>query len=166
MNIVHLNDLNPLSRLRVAEQVSGYSATPGNGVAPVSIEDILETEHAFVAWQRTDLAGFVRAKNEVHHVEEGVSYQQIGSLMVTESFRGQKVAVDLVENMTDLVVVGGITPYAFVNAQSRTAFTRNEYRAAGPDEIPFATSQFGNQAMVYADQNFEQHHAALLQQNR
>lgn len=149
MNITHIHDLNPLAQRNVAIAVAWESCAPNSDFAPVAVEELEASELAVAAIDGGQLAGYVRAKNEIHATDEGITYRQIGSLFVAEAFRGQNLAYELVDTITTFAVWQGANPFAFVNIRGRRAFEKSGYRPALPDELPFAKSVLGNEAVVY-----------------
>lgn len=152
MNIHHYQDLNPLAQRSVSIEIAWQSQLPASEIVPVSVEDVAATELAVVATEGTQVAGFVRAKNETFVADDGLKYRQIGSLFVAEAFRGQDLAHELVSTITSFVVWEGFTPFAFANEKGRGAFIKSGYRSAEPGEVAFASSRLGNEPFVYPRQ--------------
>lgn len=145
----HLSTLEAHQQLSIAEYVVGRSRQPDAGIAPVAVDELLETELAVVAWEGTEFAGFMRAKNTIETSPSGFQYRQIGMLVVAEQFQGMGLSRVLIEDVTQFVIEDQVIPYAFSSPASQHSFLRCGYTVALPGELDaFGQSMFGNEGMV------------------
>jgi hypothetical protein len=163
MEISYLDGLGASEQENIARYISSYSVSSDSQISKVTIEEILESNIALVALADGDFAGFIRTKNGINVNNYGYSCQQVGSLVVASSFRGQAIAPELVKDMTECVVLEGIMPFAFANRQCKEIFVNNDYTSALIGEIPMlASSELGNEAMVYPISNFHKHNVFIV----
>ena len=153
----HLMTLDARQQLSIAESVAERSQRPDASIAPITVDQLLETELAVVAWEGDEFAGFMRAKNTIETSPSGYQYRQIGTLVVAEQFRGMGLSRVLIEDVTQFVIEDQVIPYAFSSPASKRAFLRCGYTIALPGELDaFVQSMFGNEGMVLPYSHIEE----------
>ena len=146
------DELSKSMQLAVATKVANFCTNTNeiNGIIPLSIDEIMETQWAIVSTVNEKFAGYVRLKQEIVHEKTLRTYQSIGTLVVAGAFQGNGIGAELVSKITDDIFTTTNIPFAHCNSLSLKSFQTAGYIAAMPGVLPAAaTSAYNNRSLIF-----------------
>lgn len=142
--------LCPELRHQTAKTVA-HLATAEPSMADIDPRNIYYSSSAYVALDEGSVfAGYIRAKPPVKHEQSSYYYQEAGTLITHEAFRGLGIAKQLLGLITSDIFQKGYIPCGLVNGSSRKIFESMGYEPAFDGELPAPIkSKLGNLALIY-----------------
>jgi predicted GNAT family acetyltransferase len=137
LEIYNWNSLPEHSQYTIANLVALY--TQGElgekpQMLPLTTEDVWGKFTGAVAMTGEEFMGYVAAAKPTTHL--GYKMSEVGSLWVPSEHRGQGVAHELVQKVSQDVQAKSVTPFAFCNPLSLGVFLGSNYVEAKAEEIP------------------------------
>lgn len=150
INYHPMTALSPELRAKTAESVA-HLASSQQTMAAVDPREIYYSAEAHVALDDAQtFAGYIRAKKPVQHEASSFYYQEVGTLITPEEFRGQGIARTLLGFITTDIFMKNYIPCGLVNGSSRKIFETLGYEPSFDGELPATIkSKLGNLALIY-----------------
>lgn len=141
LTITHFGLLQPSEQTSTAETVAQYTqggADEELQMLPVTVQDIFAKYVCYVAQdteaEQPQFAGFIAATQPEIHGNNSMS--EVGTMYIAPQYRKQGIATLLLHAITTDLEGQDITPFAFVNPNSKPIFTNTGYTKADTLQLP------------------------------